>query len=77
MNGYLLHEFVAQLKAPLRERAAHQMAQREIALRIHQRPVGFALRLDPGRTLIGLGRIIQGAPAASAHSLGDSANAAT
>jgi len=63
MNSALLHDYVLQIEAPLRERAVHEAAQRELALQRHQPPIGFAVRLALGQALVGLGRSIQGRPA--------------
>lgn len=77
MNGLHLHQYVFQPEAPLRERAAHEAAERAMALRGHHRPFGFAVRLALGRALVAIGRAIQGSQGSPAQTLGNSANAPT
>lgn len=74
MNGYLLHEFIDHLEAPLRERALRDAAQRELALQGRSQPFGSSVRSRLGSAIVGLGLTIKGE---SARRLGDSANAAT
>ncbi|MDQ3656851.1 MAG: hypothetical protein M3457_17490 [Chloroflexota bacterium] len=77
MNGYILHEYASQLEAPLRERAAHEAAQRDMALQGQHRPIAFQARLTFGQTLVAIGRAIQGSQGSPAQKLGNSANATT
>lgn len=74
MNGPLLHEYIHRLEAPLRERAAQEAAQRALALRARQQPIGSGVRLALGQALVGIGTSIQGHQAAIQ---GESAEAAT
>ncbi len=74
MNGSNLHDYVLHIEAPLRERAAAEAAQRELALERHHQSFSHTLRLALGEILVGTGRTIQGRPATS---LEDGAEAAT
>ncbi len=60
MHRVLLHEYLIEREAPLRERAARDAAQLAIARRRDQRPFGFPARLALGRLLVAIGRRLQG-----------------
>jgi len=76
MNGSNLHDYVLHIEAPLRERAAAEAAQRDMALQGHHRPFGFEVRLALGHALVAIGRAIQGSQGSPAQTPGESANAA-
>lgn len=77
MHGFQLHEMTIQIEAPLRERAAREAAQRGPPLQAHRKPFGFTLRLTLSRSMVTIGRALQGPHGTPQQSLGDTANAAT